>query len=240
MAEFIEILSPSALKDLTTANNEVVKLISNINSAGEAMKTIKRLINERIEGSGAKILSADTALYSDDFIMSQDGQEFGCSSYVDVYQEESLPSPQLEGNIRPCGCHIHIGYNIESNPLKLDDYQINIAIGKAMDYFVGIPSDKIHYSKYRRNNYGKFGSIRMTAYGLEYRSLGGYFTNDEFLAWQFQQTKKAVEFVSNIDNYEKLSILTCADEKFYDFLEINLDEQIPTIVTNLVKKEKIC
>ena len=41
MAEFIEILSPSALKDLTTANNEVVKLISNINSAGQAMQSIK-------------------------------------------------------------------------------------------------------------------------------------------------------------------------------------------------------
>ena len=39
--EFIEILSPSALKDLTTANNEVVKLISNINSAGQAMQSIK-------------------------------------------------------------------------------------------------------------------------------------------------------------------------------------------------------
>jgi hypothetical protein len=39
--EFIEILSPSALKDLTTANNEVVKLISNINSAGKAMQSIK-------------------------------------------------------------------------------------------------------------------------------------------------------------------------------------------------------
>jgi hypothetical protein len=41
MAEFIEILSPSALKDLTTANDEVVKLISNINSAGKAMQSIK-------------------------------------------------------------------------------------------------------------------------------------------------------------------------------------------------------
>jgi len=41
MADLIEILSPSALKDLTTANNEVVKLISNINSAGQAMQSIK-------------------------------------------------------------------------------------------------------------------------------------------------------------------------------------------------------
>jgi len=41
MDGFIEILSPSALKDLTTANNEVVKLISNINSAGQAMQSIK-------------------------------------------------------------------------------------------------------------------------------------------------------------------------------------------------------
>jgi hypothetical protein len=41
MAEFIEILSPSALESLNLANKEVAKLISNINSAGEAMKTIK-------------------------------------------------------------------------------------------------------------------------------------------------------------------------------------------------------
>ena len=41
MAEFIEILSPSALKDLETANAQILILIKNIDSAGIAMKNIK-------------------------------------------------------------------------------------------------------------------------------------------------------------------------------------------------------
>ena len=41
MAEFIEILSPSALKELQTANLEILSLIKNIDKAGESMKNIK-------------------------------------------------------------------------------------------------------------------------------------------------------------------------------------------------------
>jgi hypothetical protein len=40
MAEFIEILSPSALKDLQTANLEVVKLVANIDKVGQNMAKI--------------------------------------------------------------------------------------------------------------------------------------------------------------------------------------------------------
>lgn len=39
--EFIEILSPSALKDLATANTEVLTLIKNIDNAGKAMSNVK-------------------------------------------------------------------------------------------------------------------------------------------------------------------------------------------------------
>lgn len=41
MSEFIEILSPSALKDLQTANSEVLTLIKNIDNAGKSMQNIK-------------------------------------------------------------------------------------------------------------------------------------------------------------------------------------------------------
>lgn len=41
MAEFIDILSPSALKDLQTANTEVLTLIKNIDNAGKAMQNVK-------------------------------------------------------------------------------------------------------------------------------------------------------------------------------------------------------
>jgi hypothetical protein len=39
--EFIDVLSPDALASLQTANAEILKLIANINKAGEAMKTVK-------------------------------------------------------------------------------------------------------------------------------------------------------------------------------------------------------
>jgi len=189
------------------------------------MKRLKAMIAERI--GNCVLVHEDVVEYSDDYIFSEDGQMFGCSSYVNVYLMESLPSPDLYGNSRQIGSHIHIGYTMIENTSGLTKDQVNIAIGRAMDFFVGIPSDDIHYSEERRSAYGKLGSIRMTTYGLEYRSLGGYFMRDEFLEWQYEQTEKAIKFVSNIDNYNKLMVVDSADIKYYDFLEIDLEAQVP-------------
>jgi hypothetical protein len=62
--EFIEILSPSALKDLQTANSEVLTLIKNIDNAGKSMQNIKTPSgsDSAIKDLNAQIIQQEKAL----------------------------------------------------------------------------------------------------------------------------------------------------------------------------------
>jgi hypothetical protein len=192
------------------------------------MERLKLYIKQQLP-ENVELISEDIAEFSEEDILSEDGQEFGCSSYIDIYREALLPSPRLIGNKRQVGAHIHIGYEVILNTTDETSDDIALVLAKALDYFIGIPSDQIHLCKERREGYGKLGSIRLTSYGLEYRSLGGFFAKSKYIAWQYEQVQKAIEFCSDIDNYEKLKIVNMADEKFYDFLEINLMDQVPEL-----------
>jgi hypothetical protein len=190
-------------------------------------KRLKAIISERVAAQKAVLVEADLVTFAPKYIFTPDGQEFGCSSYEDPYLDMTLPSPALVGYSRSCGMHIHVGYDIISD--KYTQEQYNNAIAKAWDFFVTIPSDKILFTPERRNKYGKYGSYRHTSYGGEFRSLGGYFAKDEFLPWIYDQTMKVIEFVANEDNFLKLQQVESADEMYYDFLEININEQIPQL-----------
>jgi hypothetical protein len=91
MAEFIEILSPSALKDLTTANNEVVKLISNINSAGQAIQSIKTPSgsDSAVKNLNEKLIRQEK-LYTDLQIKLQ--------RYAQAQQQTAIKNNQLEAS----------------------------------------------------------------------------------------------------------------------------------------------
>lgn len=118
---------------------------------------------------------------------------------------------------------------------EIEMSDINIQLGKALDFFIGIPSDQVSMSTERRETYGKLGSIRHTIYGMEYRSLGGFFLDDKYLGWQVDQVKKAIDFISDQNNYEKLKLVLEPSEDYYEFLDINLEKQIPVNQTYLQK-----
>jgi hypothetical protein len=65
-SEFIEILSPSVLKDLQTANAEIVKLISNIDKAGQSMQkiTVPSQGDSAIKNLNAEYLKQEKAIQS--------------------------------------------------------------------------------------------------------------------------------------------------------------------------------
>jgi len=194
------------------------------------MELLKSLIQDILEAKGAKLLSDDVQEYKEEYIFTEDGMEFGCSNYLNPYKQEIVATPQLTTNKRVAGFHIHIGYTIlDENYSKR---YIDQLLAKAFDYFVTIPSDKVYYSKYRRKNYGDYGSFRPTIYGLEFRSLGSYFTQEKYLGWIYDQVLKTIEFVSNPDNHTLLLNLDKAEENNYEVLNINLEDQLP-----ITKKE---
>jgi hypothetical protein len=131
-------------------------------------------------------------------------------------------------------CHIHIGYDIDG---VWNKETMNVIITRAFDLFVVIPSCLIYVDQRRFENYGGLGQYRDTSYGLECRSLGGYFANPKYTSWIFDQVNKAIEFINNEENFYKLNYMakpnvTFKDNKFifdssvYDKLNIVFDEQL--------------
>lgn len=113
-------------------------------------------------------------------------KEFGCEPdcIVDLFEDRDVYSAdehdafnqERAGNtLRTSGFHIHIGYE---NPNE----ETNRELVKLFEKYVTstlLPEDNDKFS--RRIMYGKAGSYRNKAYGVECRSLGGYFLKDDFL-----------------------------------------------------------
>lgn len=194
------------------------------------MEMLKSLISAVINPQKAKLIANDMMKYDDMWINTLDGQSFGCSVFIDSYTGKIIQTPILRNDNRTAGFHIHISYNKLQKKLPMKTNELNRLIGKAMDYFIGIPSDKIFSTPERRNNYGVFGAIRYTPYGLEYRSLGGFFTQKKYLGWVYDQTEKAIEYCSDLENLEKLTTITSASEDNYAFLGINIEQQVPELI----------
>jgi hypothetical protein len=200
------------------------------------MKLLKGLIETIIRKSGSVLISEDIVSYNKEFIETEDGQEFGCSSYVDAWSITVKKSPELfNTNKRPIGGHIHIGYEIIDE--KYNQETINPALARAFDYFLSLPADTVKFCKERRETYGALGSFRDTEYGFEYRSLGGYFMKDEHLKWVYDQSLKAIDFISKEENIEKIMSIKKPSYDHYDFLGIDLNEQVPIINNNEILKQ---
>ena len=201
------------------------------------MLFLQNLINSVVNVDNTYIYYQDLVKYNKRFIVTEDGQEFGCSSYNDAWSRKTKASPDLGKSLfRPVGAHIHVGYKMLRD--DIDPMQMNEWLARAFDYFVSLPADTIHFTKERRNNYGAYGSYRDTSYGVEFRTLGGYFLQRQFLEWIYNQVQKTVEFCKSIENCEKLHSLTEASYDNYEFLGIDLLEQIP-VDTNISIEEPI-
>ena len=91
MAEFLEILSPSALKDLQTANVEVLTLIKNIDNAGKSMQNIKTPSgsDSAVKNLNAKLIQQEK-LYTD--------LQIKLERYAQAQQQTAIKNNQLEAS----------------------------------------------------------------------------------------------------------------------------------------------
>ena len=158
------------------------------------------------------IVCAASAYFQNSELKSKEALEFGCSSDINAWTEETNPKPEGDKtNLRTTGCHIHIGYD---NPKTY----ISIELVKALDLFLGVPSVILDKDTERRQLYGKAGSFRLTPYGVEYRVLSGYFIdNAALIGWMYDQTMEAIKFVNEektVDNFNN-AIVSCINNSNY-------------------------
>lgn len=196
------------------------------------MKTLKSMINSVLAISGLELHSADSMQFKPRFLDHPEANVFGCSSYKNAWKVGRFSAENMSFMpIRVAGHHHHIGYQLLTDDLSLN--QMNRYIAKAFDYFVVYPARQHHNDEFRAKYYGNYGVYRDCPYGLEARALGGHFTADEHLAWTYEQTIKAIHYCADPENLKLLDLVEApvtedveSTLKFYDVLGINLDDQL--------------
>jgi len=143
-------------------------------------------LEAKVATMNLKFAPVAAASFPEDQLQSEAAQVFGCEPDWNAWTGETNPRPfSMDMNLRSCGGHVHVGTNLDK-----------IAVVRAMDLHLGVPSVRLDTDKLRRELYGKAGAHRPKAYGVEYRSLSNFWLwSDALKNWVYNQTQKALEFV---------------------------------------------
>lgn len=162
--------------------------------------------------------------------------EFGCSPSYCVYTGVSFEIPPASSTtLRTFGSHIMCGWKGDMNSIP-EFYKHVENIIKSCDLFLGIPSLILDKDAERRKLYGKAGDFRVKQLNeyivLEYRSLGGFFNNEEMTAWKINNFIKALQYY--IDNPNIEEILECEET-----IRAAIDNNDTTYVNTIIKMFKV-
>lgn len=144
-----------------------------------------------------------------EFLDHPNAQRFGCERDFNAWKD-GMVNPSPKGNVpyRSCGGHIHCGWD---NP----EFEDQIAMIKALDIFLGIPSILLDTDKERKKLYGKAGACRFKSYGVEWRTPSNFWlASQELTEFVFEGIKRAVEFVNTgrveaLTDEQQLRVQTC-------------------------------
>lgn len=152
-------------------------------------------------------------------LMTPEAQMFGCEPDFDAWRECVNEKPCADDkNLRSAGGHIHVGSDLAiNNP---------VAVIRAMDLFLGVPSTQLDAGTLRRELYGKAGCFRAKSYGAEYRTLSNFWIfDDSLIQWAFDGTQRALEFVEKgntidvADGYRIQRCINTNNPNDFDFLK---------------------
>ena len=115
---------------------------------------------------------------------------FGCEPDFNAWTKEVNKKPEPPHPfMRSAGGHIHV--ETTKDPM---------AVIRAMDLFLGVPSVLMDNGEMRKQLYGKAGAFRAKSYGVEYRTLSNFWIfKNELIRWVWANTQRALDSVDAID-----------------------------------------
>jgi len=192
----------------------------------EIIQTMINKMNSRLP-EGYEVIPMASHVFDDDQLQDEGAKEIGCSPFWLSHTWEDAEPPQLPGNLRAVGFHIHIGRD-DFEKCELTDFLIDgyskVDVINNMDLFVGIPSiifDNSKQAQERKTIYNQAaGSHRPTAYGVEYRPLSSDVARSpELLALIYDLTVMAVKHAENKElfkNIDEDSVIDCINNHKID------------------------
>lgn len=154
---------------------------------------VLKYLDVKMKKLGLSLKLDASALFEETELQTPQAMTFGCEPDYNAWTEDYNPPPRVEEDtylLRSCGGHVHVGFS-EPNTEK------QVALIKAMDIYLGIPSLFMDKDSRRRKLYGKAGACRLKSYGVEYRTLSNFWLrSDQHIAWVWDRTMKAIDFVN--------------------------------------------
>jgi hypothetical protein len=193
-------------------------------------------------GSEYKPLITPAVRFEEKYLKSQQAQHFGCMPDHSAY---SLQIQQVNakdaGTLRTAGGHIHIGWDGADENLETA-----ATVARAFDLLVTMPFLLIEPDNERRQLYGKAGSFRVKSYGVECRQLSCHWlSSPELMAWVYNQTIKAVEFVKENEEIRDPNSELCQrvrqiiDNKLMGDIIPTLQTYVPEVAEQMLTREDV-
>lgn len=207
--------------------------LKTINYSKEYIKTVLAPLGKTLYYSSSEIV--------DEEVLSKDeaAKVFGCAPSYNIVNQcmteldiTTFSEEQLR--LRSSGFHIHFGYD---NPNDEMSDKIVLAFELNTTLFL-LEQDNDKYN--RRSLYGSIGDCRNKEYGVECRSLGGYFLkDDDALKLVWERIQATINFVKE-DKYSTEQLIEmikyCYDE---DQLNINKVNKVLKSLNIIKTKELI-
>ncbi len=177
----------------------------------EMMTDIKRFFGKKDLYVGDK----GEAFFDPEELNHPNALAFGCEPDYDVWEMKENPKPiPPSPEYRCCGGHIHLGFDTSK-------YDI-VKLTKLLDLYVGVPLAVNDPNTTRKQFYGKAGCIRITEYGLEYRTPSNYWVVRGWAGQVYDLVDQAFDMYDYIEpNEVREQILGC--------LNLGLVDQVFTL-----------
>lgn len=154
-----------------------------------------------------EVVATPVAHFDLDYLRSQpaDALELGCDPDYNAWTNSANEKPNAERPMRTASGHVHIGWTDDEDIFDPIHRASAMAVGRQMDFYLGLPSLFYDNDVERREMYGKAGCVRVKPYGVEYRTLSNAWLNGtNLMRWIFRATQRGVnDLMNGIDLSEK-------------------------------------
>lgn len=175
-----------------------------------------------------------SANFKPKYLENEEACNFGCEPDFNAWtiSENSIDKTKVDPTFRTAGGHVHVGYHDTIRNLN------PLALVRAMDLYLGVPSVLLDPDKERRKLYGKAGAYRPTKYGLEYRTLSNFWIHTpEHVRWVYRGTSNAVFYAERYPVIEPDSQLGSAIQAAINNQDLDAIKVVTSLVLGIPKLE---
>lgn len=155
---------------------------------------------QKLAGSQHIISATPVAEYDPDYFKTipEEALRLGCEPDFNAWTLNINETPDVHNTFRTGSGHVHIGWG-EGFDVNSEKHFLDCcAMGRQLDYYLGVATLEWDKDTRRREMYGKAGAFRPKSYGFEYRVPSNSWLNSEATRrFVFEAARKGAEDLMN-------------------------------------------